>query len=119
MAKIDAGSLIKKIEKSQMRTDLPSFSAGDTIRVFLKIQEGAKTRMQRIDGIVLRVRGKGSSKTFILRKESSGIGVEQSFNYHSPLIIKIEVVKKGKVRRAYISYMRERSGKSARVKVKN
>lgn len=119
MPAINKSSLIKKIESSQMRNDLPLFSAGDTIRVFIKIQEGAKTRIQRIDGVVLRVRGSGSSKSFILRKESDGVGVEQTFQYHSPLIVKIEVVRTGKVRRAYISYMRQRSGKSARVKTAN
>ncbi|MDR1234987.1 MAG: 50S ribosomal protein L19 [Mycoplasmataceae bacterium] len=118
MTKINKTAILRRIEKSQMREDLPEFRAGDTISVHVKIVEGNKTRVQRFDGIVLKITGKGLSRTFIIRKESSGIGVEETFSYHSPLIVKIEVVKRGKVRRAYISYMRERSGKSARIKTK-
>lgn len=116
MAKLNKKSLIDSLEKAQMRNDLPFFSAGDSVVVHSKIIEGNKTRVQKFDGIVLRISGKNLSKSFIVRKESSGVGVEQTFAYHSPLIVKIDVVKKGKVRRAYISYMRHRSGKSARIK---
>jgi large subunit ribosomal protein L19 len=118
MTKLNKTAIIHRIERSQMREDLPEFRAGDTISVHQKIVEGNKTRVQRFDGIVLKITGKGLSKTFTVRKESSGIGVEETFPYHSPLIVKIEVAKRGKVRRAYISYMRERSGKSARIKTK-
>jgi large subunit ribosomal protein L19 len=120
MAKLNKKSLIDALEKAQMRTDLASFQAGDSVVVHSKIIEGNKTRVQKFDGIVLRISGKNLSKSFIVRKESSGVGVEQTFAYHSPLIVKIDVVRKGKVRRAYISYMRHRSGKSARIKsIKN
>jgi large subunit ribosomal protein L19 len=118
MTKINKTAIIRRIERSQTREDLPKFSSGDTISVHVKIVEGNKTRVQRFDGIVLKVTGKGLSKTFTIRKESSGVGVEETFSYHSPLIVKIEVIKHGKVRRAYISYMRSRSGKSARIKTK-
>ncbi|MDR3257901.1 MAG: 50S ribosomal protein L19 [Mycoplasmataceae bacterium] len=119
MQKLNKTAILKRIEKSQMREDLPEFRAGDTISVHIKIVEGNKTRVQKLDGIVLKITGKGLSKSFTIRKESSGIGVEETFSYHSPLIVKIEVSKRGKVRRAYISYMRQRSGKSARIKTKN
>lgn len=120
MAKLNKKLLIDSLERAQMRSDLPSFQAGDSVVVHSKIIEGNKTRIQKYDGIVMRISGKNLSKSFIVRKESSGVGVEQTFAYHSPLIVKIDVVKKGKVRRAYISYMRHRSGKSARIKsIKN
>ncbi|MDR0739388.1 MAG: 50S ribosomal protein L19 [Mycoplasmataceae bacterium] len=118
MTKINKTAIIQRIEKSQMREDLPEFRAGDTVSVHIKIVEGNKTRVQRFDGIVLKITGKGLSRTFTVRKESSGIGAEETFSYHSPLIVKIDVLKRGKVRRAYISYMRGRSGKSARIKTK-
>ncbi|MDE6477131.1 MAG: 50S ribosomal protein L19 [Mycoplasmoidaceae bacterium] len=116
MKKINSTQILKQLEKTQMRDDLPEFRSGDTISVHVKVTEGNKTRVQRFDGIVLKVTGKGLSKSFTIRKESSGVGVEETFSYHSPLIVKIDVVKHGKVRRAYISYMRQRSGKSARIK---
>ena len=115
---INDTAILNAIEKSQIRTDLPEIHAGDTVSVHVKIVEGTKTRVQRFDGIVLKLRGKGLSTTFTIRKDSHGVGVEETFQYHSPLIIKIDVLKHGKVRRAYISYIRERSGKSARIKTK-
>ena len=108
MAKLNKQTLINSLERAQMRNDLPVFRAGDSVVVH--------SRVQKFDGIVLRMSGKNLSKSFIVRKESNGVGVEQAFAYHSPLIVKIDVLKKGKVRRAYISYMRHRSGKSARIK---
>ena len=111
-------NLIDKINKKQINPNVPAFQVGDTVRVDVKIVEGNKTRVQRFDGIVLKIRGKGLSTTFTIRKDSHGVGVEETFQYHSPLIIKIDVLKHGKVRRAYISYIRERSGKSARMKTK-
>nr|WP_318023340.1 50S ribosomal protein L19 [Ureaplasma urealyticum] len=107
------------VNSTQLKTDIPSFDSGDTIIVHNRIVEGKKTRIQKFEGVVLRRRGSGSSETVIVRKESNGVGVEQSFNIHSPLVEKIEVIKYGKVRRAYISYMRNRSGKSARIKELN
>jgi large subunit ribosomal protein L19 len=118
MKKLNKSNILKTIELAQIRDDLPTFSTGDTVNVHIKITEGNKTRIQKMDGIVMKCSGKGLSKTFTIRKESSGVGVEETFSYHSPLIVKIDVVKKGKVRRAYISYMRKRSGKSARIKNK-
>jgi large subunit ribosomal protein L19 len=114
--KINKQALINELEQAQMRTDLPYFVPGDTIAVFLKITEGSKSRIQRLDGIVIKKTGKKISQTFTIRKESSGVGVEQTFSFHSPLIVKIEIQRKGKVRRAYLSYLRQRSGKSARIK---
>ena len=118
MAKIYKDQIINKIHKSQMREDIPEFKAGDTISVGLKIIEGNKTRVQTFTGVVLKLRGKGTSKTCIVRKETDGVGVEETFAIYSPQIVKIEVLKHGKVRRAYISYMRQRSGKSARIEEK-
>ena len=115
---INDTAILNAIEKSQIRTDLPEIHAGDTVSVHVKIVEGNKTRVQRFDGIVLKIRGKGLSTTFTIRKDSHGVGVEETFQSHSPLLIKIDVLKHGKVRRAYISYIRERSGKSARIKTK-
>lgn len=108
--------ILDAIQKAQLRNDLPELHAGDTVSVYVKIVEGNKTRVQRMDGIVLRVHGKGLAKSFTIRKESYGVGVEQSFTYSSPLIVRIEVIKHGKVRRAYLTYMRKRSGKTARIK---
>ncbi|RCJ02730.1 50S ribosomal protein L19 [Ureaplasma urealyticum] len=117
--KINKGEIMNFVNSTQLKTDIPSFDSGDTIIVHNRIVEGKKTRIQKFEGVVLRRRGSGSSETVIVRKESNGVGVEQSFNIHSPLVEKIEVIKYGKVRRAYISYMRNRSGKSARIKELN
>jgi large subunit ribosomal protein L19 len=116
MAKINKGAIIKNIEKTQMRDDIPEFRSGDTVAVFFKITEGNKTRIQRLEGVVIRINGGGLNRSFILRRETNGSGNEITYNLHSPLIVKIEIIRKGKVRRNYISYMRERSGKSARIK---
>ncbi len=112
MAKIDKQKILNKIVLGQMRDDIPAFKAGDTISVSYKIIEGKKARIQTFTGVCLRIKGKGNSRTFLLRKEN---GVEKTFPMHSPQIVKVNVDKKGKVRRAYISYMRKRSGKSARI----
>ena len=111
-------AILNAIEKAQLRDDLPEFTSGDTVSVYCKIVEGNKTRVQRFDGIVLRMRGKGLGRTFTIRKESYGVGVESTFTYNSPLIVRIEVTKRGKVRRSRIYYMRKRSGKTARIKEK-
>ena len=109
-------NLVKEIEKSQLRTDIPSFSSGDTVNVYVRIIENGKERVQLFQGVVMARVGGGVGETFIVRKISNGIGVERTFPLHSPSISKIEVVKKGKVRRNKIFYLRERSGKAARIK---
>lgn len=98
--------------------DLPNFAAGDTLTVYYKIREGNKERIQFFKGVVIQRKGAGSTETFTIRKMSSGIGVERIFPVNSPLIDKIELNKKGKVRRARIFYLRNLTGKSARIKEK-
>lgn len=109
---------VKHIESSQIRTDLPKFGAGDTVSIHYKIREGDKERIQVFQGTVLQVRNTGLDATFTVRKISSGIGVERIFPLNSPNIDKIEVDRKGKVRRARIFYLRKLSGKRARIKEK-
>ncbi len=116
MNKINRGEIIKNVELQYLKKDIPNFSSGDTVVVHLRIIENNKTRIQKFEGIVLRRKGSGVSETFLVRKESSGVWVEENFQINSPLIEAIEVKRYGKVRRSYISYMRERSGKSARIK---
>lgn len=110
--------LVKHIESSHLRTDMPEFGAGDTVSVHYKIKEGEKERIQVFQGTVLQRRNSGLDETFTVRKISSGVGVERIFPIHSPNIDKIEVNRRGKVRRARIFYLRQRSGKSARIKEK-
>ena len=93
-------NLLRELEKSQLRSDLPAFKAGDTVRVYLRIREGEKERVQYFEGIVIGFHRNGPSTTFKVRKESYGVGVERTFPLHSPLIEKIEVKKRGDVRRA-------------------
>ncbi|MDR0752603.1 MAG: 50S ribosomal protein L19 [Mycoplasmataceae bacterium] len=109
-------AIINMVESTQTRDDLPEFKSGDVVSVHLKITENGKTRIQKIEGLVIRVRGSGIRKTFILRKETLGVYSEISFVSANPNIVKIIVVRKGKVRRNYLSYIRERQGKSARIK---
>ena len=109
-------NLVKEVAATQLRTDLPEFSTGDEVKVYIRIIENKKERVQVFQGVVLQRRGGNVSETFTVRKVSSGIGVEKTFPLHSPTITKIEVVRKGKVRRNKIFYLRERSGKSARIK---
>ncbi|NOQ50243.1 MAG: 50S ribosomal protein L19 [Mycoplasmataceae bacterium] len=108
--------LIKKVGEVQQRTDHPEFRAGDTVKVHIKIKEGSKERIQIFEGFILKKNGSGINSTFTVRKESFGIGVEKTFPVNSPIIVKIELVKKGKVRKSRIYYMRSRKGKSARIK---
>ncbi len=98
--------LVEKITKNQIRTDLPEFRVGDTIRVDVKIVEGKRERIQAFEGIVMAIQGSGISKTFVVRKKSSGIGVERTFPMNSPIIDSITVVRKGKVRQAKLGYLR-------------
>lgn len=109
-------SIIKVIQKEYMNTTLPEFGAGDTITVHYKIREGNKDRVQPFQGVVLQRRNSGLNETFTVRKISEGVGVERIFPLHSPNIEKILVNKRGKVRRARIFYLRELSGKKARIK---
>jgi len=111
-------NLLRELEKSQLRSDLPAFKAGDTVRVFLRIREGEKERVQYFEGIVIGFHRNGASTTFKVRKESYGVGVERTFPLHSPLIEKIVVKKKGDVRRAKLFFLRKVSGKKARIREK-
>lgn len=107
--------LIEAVTKSQLRTDLPSFRPGDTLRVHVRIIEGTRERIQVFEGIVIKRRGGGISETFTVRKISSGVGVERTFPLHTPKIEKIEVKRRGKVRRAKLYYLRSLRGKAARI----
>ena len=107
--------VLDQIEAEQTKKEAPTLRAGETVRVHVKVVEGEKERTQVFEGIVIRISGKGSRGTFTVRKISYGIGVERIFPIHSPRIDKIEVVSRGKVRRAKLYYLRERSGKGARV----
>ena len=107
---------IAQIEKSQMRDDIPVFGSGDTVRVHVKIKEGEKERIQIFQGTVIGRRGGGTGATFTVRKMSQGIGVERVFPLHSPNIAKIQRVRSGSVRRKKLYYLRELTGKSARIK---
>jgi large subunit ribosomal protein L19 len=108
--------LVEQITKSQIRTDLPNFGAGDTVKINVRIIEGGKSRIQVFQGVVISRRGSGVGETFIVRKMSSGIGVERTFPVNSPSIVSLEVIKHGKVRRNKIYFLRNRRGKSARLK---
>ncbi|HHV93162.1 MAG TPA: 50S ribosomal protein L19 [Firmicutes bacterium] len=108
--------LIQAIEREQMRTDIPDFRPGDTVRVHVKVIEGERERIQVFEGVVIARSGGGIRETFTVRKVSQGVGVERIFPLHSPRIEKIEVVRRGKVRRAKLYYLRQRVGKAARIK---
>ncbi|MGS7003553.1 50S ribosomal protein L19 [Staphylococcus aureus] len=107
--------LIEAVTKSQLRTDLPSFRPGDTLRVHVRIIEGTRERIQVFEGVVIKRRGGGVSESFTVRKISSGVGVERTFPLHTPKIEKIEVKRRGKVRRAKLYYLRSLRGKAARI----
>lgn len=110
--------LISLVEKEQMRNDIPDFRPGDTVRVHVKVKEGNRERIQVFEGVVIRRRGGGMRETFTVRRIASGVGVERTFPLHSPVIEKIEVVRRGAVRRARLYYLRELQGKAARIKEK-
>lgn len=107
---------LQAVQNSQLRTDLPKFRPGDTVRVHVRIKEGDKYRIQVFEGVVIVIKRNQASSTFTVRKVSFGYGIERIFPVHSPIIDKLEVVKSGKVRRARLYYLRFRRGKSARLK---
>ncbi|CAB1129083.1 ribosomal protein L19 [Candidatus Hydrogenisulfobacillus filiaventi] len=107
---------IRLIEEEQMRSDLPDFRPGDTVRVAVRVREGNRERVQSFEGVVISKRGEGLSKTFTVRRVSYGVGVERTFLLHSPRIESITVVRRGKVRRARLYYLRKLRGKAARIK---
>ena len=109
-------NIISEITKEQLRTDLPDFRPGDTVRVNVKVVEGTRERIQMYEGVVIKRRGGGISETFTVRKISSGVGVERTFPVHTPKIANLEVVRRGKVRRAKLYYLRDLRGKAARIK---
>lgn len=111
-----AQEIIAEITKDQLRDDLPEFGPGDTVRVHAKVIEGNKERIQVFEGVVIARKHGGISETFTVRKISHGVGVERTFMLHSPRIDKIEVVRRGKVRRAKLYYLRKKIGKAARIK---
>ena len=108
--------IVQQFESKQLKTDIPSFRPGDTVVVSVKVKEGQRTRLQAFEGVVMGVKKGGLNSSFIVRKISSGIGVERTFQTHSPIIDSIKVKRKGDVRQAKLFYLRDRSGKSARIK---
>ena len=108
--------IIKMIEDEQLRDDMPAFNVGDTVQVHYKVVEGTRERIQVYEGTVIKIQGGGARKTFTVRRLSYGVGVERTFPIHSPKIEKIEVIRRGKVRRARLFYLRERTGKATKVK---
>lgn len=108
--------IIRSIESAQLRTDIPAFGIGDTVRVFVKVVEGSRERLQAFEGVVIARRNGSVRETFTVRRMSYGIGVERTFPLHSPRVDHIQIVRRGKVRRAKLYYLRERSGKAAKVK---
>ena len=109
-------NIIKEIEQEQLKAEVPSFEVGDTVKVYGKIKEGEKERIQVFEGVVLKIQNGGNRTTFTVRKSSNGVGVEKTWPLHSPNVEKVEVVRRGKVRRAKLNYLRGRVGKKAKVK---
>ena len=111
-------NVIEMVEEEMLRKDLVGFQPGDTVRVHVKVKEGEKERLQAFEGVVMRLRKGGLGSTFTVRKMTYGVGVERTFPLHSPMIEKVEVVRKGQVRRAKLFYLRKLKGKAARIKEK-
>ncbi len=109
-------NVIDQITKEYMKSDIPEFGIGDTVRVHIKIKEGNRERIQVFEGFVLKRQNGGISETFTVRRIASGVGVEKTFPLHSPWVEKIELVRKGRVRRAQLNYMRGRTGKAAKIR---
>lgn len=110
--------LIQSIENAQLKSDIPSFAPGDTVIVQVKVKEGDRERLQAFEGVVIAIKNRGLNSAFTVRKISSGVGVERVFQTHSPIVAAIEVKRRGAVRRAKLYYLRDRSGKSARIREK-
>lgn len=110
--------VLSSVVQDYLKTDIPAFNVGDTVKIHVKIKEGNRERIQIFEGFVLKRQNGGIGETFTVRRIASGVGVEKTFPIHSPLVEKIEVVKRGKVRRARLHYMRARTGKSAKIKSK-
>ncbi len=108
--------IIKNIENAQLKEQVPQFNVGDTVRVSAKVKEGNKERIQVFEGIVLKRQNGGIKETFTVRKMSNGVGVEKTWPLHSPAVVGVEVIRHGKVRRAKLNYLRQRTGKAAKVK---
>ena len=109
-------NLINEIEKNQLKTDLPELNSGDSVKVNVKVSEGNRERIQTFEGVIISINGVGISKTITVRKLSFGVGVERIFPVHAPIIESIEIQRKGKVRRSKLYYLRDRIGKSAKIK---
>lgn len=109
-------NIIRELEREQLKSDLPEFKPGDTVRAHVRVVEGSRERTQVFEGVVIKRRGSGLRETFTLRRVSYGVGVERSFPVHAPKVEKIEVVRRGRVRRAKLYYLRQRTGKAARIK---
>ena len=108
--------IIKNIESAQLKAEVPEFRVGDTVRVHALIKEGNRERIQIFEGIVIKKQGGSCRETFTVRKSSNGVGVEKTWPIHSPHVVKVEVIRQGKVRRAKLNYLRDRVGKAAKVK---
>ncbi len=106
------------VDRANLRTDIPAFGPGDTLEVHVRVVEGNRQRVQKFQGVVIRIQGSGIRETFTVRKVSFGVGVERTFPMHSPIVAKIDVVTRGDVRRAKLYYLRDRIGKAAKVKEK-
>lgn len=113
---MNASEIIKNIEVEQLKAEVSEFRVGDTVKVYAKIKEGARERIQIFEGTVLKKQGGSNRATFTVRKFSNGVGVEKTWPLHSPNVERVEVVRRGKVRRAKLNYLRERYGKAAKVK---
>jgi large subunit ribosomal protein L19 len=111
-------NLIDSVQSAHLRQDLPAFRPGDSVRVFVKVVEAGRERIQVFEGVVIRRHGGGLDETFTVRKISDGVGVERTFPLHSPRLDRIEVVREGRVRRGKLYYLRERTGKAARIQEK-
>ncbi|MCI4668560.1 MAG: 50S ribosomal protein L19 [Bacteroidia bacterium] len=108
--------LIKLVQAEYLRDEMPEFKAGDTVNVYVRIAEGGKERVQQFKGVCLQRRGAGATETFTVRKISGGVGVERIFPVHSPIVEKVDVIRRGKVRRARLFYLRDKIGKAAKIK---
>ncbi len=109
-------NIIEAIEQDYMRDDIPALEVGDTVKAYIKIKEGNRERVQLFEGFILKIQNAGLGKTFTVRRIASGVGVEKTFPFNSPLLDRVEVVRHGRVRRAKLNYMRSRTGKAAKIK---